>query len=186
MTDHKQGSRPRGVCAALLIASALLITSAAATPADNTRPPDPVDAVKVFIAVVVFIVGLILVYVISRQNEADKAEAHQRQLHQRCNKRTEDAKTKALETDNFSDTWVKAAGRQKRDELLKNAATIEREEAKRQVYAKERETEYREIAAYAASNLDLDATKVIDMLRKADELPYRLLQAAKAMKVETS
>ena len=110
----------------------------------------------------------------------------EREQHERWTTLIEDVKTKALETDNFSDTWVKAAARRERDEFLKNAATIERQEAQRQVNAKQRETEYREIAAYAASNPGLDATKVIDMLRKADELPYRLLQAAKAMKVETA
>ena len=174
------------LCAALLIAVALLITpAAAAATADNGHPPVPKEVVIFIYAVVAILVG-ILAYVGSRQNEADKAEARQRQLHQSWNKRLEDARTRALETDNFSDTWVEVASRQKRDELLKNAATIERQEAKRQVYAKERETEYREIAAYAAERHGLDAKEVTEMLRKADELPYRLLQAAKKVKVEAA
>jgi hypothetical protein len=138
--------------------------------------------VELIVAVVVLLIALIVGVFITRDCERVKRE----EFYDGWNKRLEDARTRALETDNFSDTWVEAASRQKRDELHKNAATIERQEAQRQVYAKERETEYREIAAYAAERHGLDAKEVTEMLRKADELPYRLLQAAKKVKVEAA
>lgn len=112
---------------------------------------------------------------IRRREEADRKRA----MHARWDARLTEAKAKALETNNFSEEWVLAAARCRRETILNESSAIEGDEAKRQVTARAKEAEYRVIASYAAEVHGLNAEETVELLRQADLLPYRLLVEAK-------
>jgi len=85
----------------------------------------------------------------------------------------------ALETDDFSEAWCRAAANAKYEEILANAQFIERAEAERRLKTKCRERRYKQMAEYASVKHGHDPRTIIETLRKVDELPYRLLQEAK-------
>ena len=92
------------------------------------------------------------------------------------------AMAQALESDNFSDAWCQAAARERCEELLANAPEIRRAEAERRLKAKEREDDYKDMAADAKDKYGHDEEYIVEVLRKADGLPYRLLQEAMKLK----
>jgi len=151
---------------------------AASLTADNSVP-DPDRIPEVIIATVLGLFVVIVIFLIHRGVEADGIRSQWLQLQQAWNQRLEEAKAKQLGTDNFADTWIRAAARERCDDILKEAAAIERQEAQRQVWAKQKEAEYQQIAAYATRCHGLDTQETVEILRNADLLPYRLLQEAK-------
>jgi len=72
----------------------------------------------------------------------------------------------------------RAAAQAKREELLRGAAETRSEEAKRRNRIKAIEEEYERIAAYGAARYHLDSSEIVEMLRQADERPFRLLREA--------
>lgn len=91
------------------------------------------------------------------------------------------AMAQALGTDNFSDAWCQDAARERCEELLANAQEIGRAEAERRLKARDREAEYKKMAAFAKRKFGHDKAYIVEVLRKVDELPYRLLQEAKKL-----
>jgi hypothetical protein len=88
------------------------------------------------------------------------------------------AETTALETNNFSEAWYRAAARAKCEEILASASDVRQRAADRRVRVKDKAAEYEEIAAYAVWRHQLDRVAVIDLLRKGDEHEFQLLQFA--------
>ncbi len=97
-----------------------------------------------------------------------------------------DAKQKALETNNFSEAWVKSAAHVGWKVILKDQRETERREARRQLRVKDEEQSYAEVAEYARTRYGLNESEIVDMLRKADELPYRLVKHAIAKAEEVA
>jgi len=97
-----------------------------------------------------------------------------------------DAKQKALETNNFSEAWVKSAAHVGWKVILKDQRETERREADRLIRAQVKEADYAAIAEYARAWYGLNKEETVDMLRKADELPYRLVKHAIAKAEEVA
>ena len=178
--QNKQGSRPRGVCAVLLIASALLITpAAAAAPADNTHPPVPEEVLVVLIAAGAIVLAFLIwgVLCLDELLTLRRTKAHWDRLLAR-------AQAVASETNNFSVAWFAEVARQYGDAILKQAAWIEDDAAERTLAAPPWEAWYRRIADYAAERHTLDKNEVFEMLRKTDNLQARLLEECKKPRKE--
>jgi hypothetical protein len=103
------------------------------------------------------------------------------EVDKRWDERIIEAMAQALETDDFSETWCRAAAQARYEEILANARRIERAEAERRLKAKPRERDYKEMAEYAEWKYGHDPGTIIKTLRTADELSYRLLQEAKKL-----
>jgi len=109
-----------------------------------------------------------------------KRDAVQRRIETgtRYEKCLADAKQKALETNNFSDAWVKSAAHVGWEAILKDQRETERREAERLIHARNREADYAAIAEYARAWYGLNKVETVEMLRKVDEVPYRLVKHA--------
>ena len=83
-----------------------------------------------------------------------------------------------LETQNHSEEWYAQAVRERRTEILQSAPEVREREASRRLRGNRTEKEYHELAAHAAKRYGHDADEIAELLRKADELPYRLLDTA--------
>ena len=114
-----------------------------------------------------------------QQRERDRQQS-ERDRHQ-WDIELENAVALSLKTQEFSDAACEAAALAQLDHLLTVHAQIEMKEAQRQLQSKKREAHYAQLAKYTAANSSLDEAKIIEILRKADEWEYRVLEEAKAI-----
>jgi len=126
--------------------------------------------------------GLSMALVV-RMDNADRRAIETGTRYEKC---LADAKQKALETNNFSEAWVKSAAHVGWKAILKDQRETERREAERLIRAQVKEADYAAIAEYARAWYGLNKVETVDMLRKADELPYRLVKHAIAKAEEVA
>jgi hypothetical protein len=91
-----------------------------------------------------------------------------------------------LKTDNFSDIACRTAAAMTRGEMLAISARITDKEAERLASAKARAAHYENLAAYASVESGLDPAAIVEILQKADQWEYRVLQEAKKIATEVS
>jgi hypothetical protein len=70
--------------------------------------------------------------------------------------------------------------------MLAASAQIANKEADRLANGKARAAHYEEVAAYASPKSEVSHAAIVDILRKADEWEYLVLQEAKKLAVEES
>jgi uncharacterized membrane protein len=121
------------------------------------------------------------------QPPATKAETPQPPKRKpEFDKQLSEALTLAIATDKFSAIACRAAAVARREEVLKNAAAIEAAEAKRRLELRALHAEYDKIAKYGAQFSWLDERLLWEMLGKAAEWPFSVLQEAKRIREEES
>lgn len=91
----------------------------------------------------------------------------------------EEAQTLAQETEGFTEYACRDRAAINPEEILSMAAKVEAAEAKRRLNLKKRLEENEKIAEYATHFCFMDKTSIFDMLCKAEELPFLVLQHAK-------
>jgi hypothetical protein len=95
-------------------------------------------------------------------------------------KRLTEAVALYLATNQFNSDSAKEHALKRREDLLKNASTIEEKEAVRLLNSRAHEVDYQRIAKSAApKSTHLDEPTLIYIQRTADEWPFRLLTLAK-------
>jgi uncharacterized membrane protein len=117
------------------------------------------------------------------QTSATKAETPPKRKWD-FDKQLSDALALAIATDKFSKIACRAAAVARREEVLKNAAAIEAAEAKRRLELRSLHAEYDKIAKYGAQFSWLDEKLLWEMLGKAAEWPFLVLQEAKKIQQE--
>ena len=140
--------------------------------------------VQLVLYVIGGIVGvlLLLAFVIAMPNDEEKCKREQPQ--HRFEKQFEEALALSLATDGFSDAACRMRAINGLNEVLEVASKIEADESKRRTTSLKTEAKYARIAKYAARRCPMDEQTIIDMLRAADEWPYRVLQMAKKLQQE--
>lgn len=133
--------------------------------------------------IILVVLGLIISIVGEIAGDAERRE--QDELRRRWDRRLKDVELKAVETDNFSEKWYRAAAQTHRDDLLAQAARIREQEADRRIRAARILAEHEEIAAYAQREHGCNNARVVTLLRNAEAHEHRLLQEANRIKNET-
>jgi|GEM_PF-3803203 len=105
---------------------------------------------------------------------------------QEMERELQEAFTLALKTENFSEAACQAAAAARRDEVLFAHAQIAAKEAERLLNVKIHAAHFEKLAAQASSRSEMGHAALVDILRRADEWEFRVLQAAKKLALEES
>jgi hypothetical protein len=88
----------------------------------------------------------------------------------------------SLATNSFNSAAVRSHAAKRRKDLLNDADSIEWKEAQRRINSRLLEDDYKRLAKYAApKSMHLDEPTLINILRSAEEWPFRLLTEAKRL-----
>jgi hypothetical protein len=118
----------------------------------------------------------------SNPNSASSASSTAAPLTREDEKRLLESVALYLATNKFQQASAAEHARLRRDDLLKNAKSIEEKEALRILTSRSIEAEYKRLATNAAvRSTHLNQAELMFILRSADEWPFRLLTEAKRM-----
>lgn len=135
----------------------------------------PALAFQSVVCIVLLIVIVVLLRAIARGFSLSRQTLQQDLDH---------ALTLAVKTDNFSESFCRAAAAAKRPEILAVHSQTEKREVERLHHASYFEGYYRRVARYAASRTGIEKARIVEMMRQAHVWEYRVLQEAKRLAVE--